>query len=233
MRSRSLLWSFNHAIEGIVYALRTQRNMRVHFLAAAVVLLVALVLDISRLEMVALLFAIGLVLTAELVNTSVEAVVDLVVDRPDPLAKVAKDVAAGGVLVSALIAVAVGYVVFFDRARDIAEEGFALVARSPIHLTVIALGLTGLAVIALKAYTRTGTFLRGGWPSGHVALATAAAAAVGYATQNSAATVLALFIAALVAQSRMENEIHTIPEVLFGALTGLLITTLLFQVFFL
>ncbi len=232
MRSRSLLWSFNYAIQGIVYALRTQRNMRVHFLTAAAVLAGAVVLDISRLEMIALLFAIGLVLTAELVNTAIEAVVDLVVDRPDPLAKVAKDVAAGGVLISALIAVAVGYVVFFDRARDLAESGFGFVQRSPVHLTVIALGLTGLAVIAAKAYTRTGTFLRGGWPSGHVALATAAATAVGYATQNSAAAVLALFIAALVAQSRLENETHTIAEVGVGALSGLLITTLLFQVFF-
>ncbi len=232
MRSRSLLWSFNYAIAGIVYALRTQRNMRVHFIAAAAVLVGAVLLDVSRLEMVALLFAIGLVLTAELVNTAVEAVVDLVVDRPDPLAKVAKDVAAGGVLISALIAVAVGYVVFFDRARDAAEGGFQLVQRAPVHLTVIGLGLTGLAVIALKAVTRSGTFLRGGWPSGHVGLATAAAAAVGFGTRSSSAAVLALFIAALVAQSRLENETHTIAEVAFGALLGLLIATLLFQVFF-
>ncbi len=233
MRSRSLLWSFNYAIAGIIYALRTQRNMRLHAIAAAVVLSAAVLLDVSRLEMVALLFAIGFVLFTELVNTAVESTVDLTVDRFDPRAKVAKDVAAGGVLISSLTAVAVGYVVFFDRARDLAASGFEVVLRSPVHLTVIALSLTALAVLALKAYRREGTFLRGGWPSGHAALATGAATAVGYATRNSSAAVLALFIAALVVQSRVESGTHTISQVLTGALVGFLITTAVFQVFFL
>ncbi|HET6498615.1 MAG TPA: diacylglycerol kinase [Coriobacteriia bacterium] len=231
MRSRSLLWSFNYAIQGIVYSLRTQRNMRLHVGAAGLVLSAAVLLDVSRLEMVALLFAIGFVLFTELVNTAIESTVDLTVERFDPRAKIAKDIAAGGVLISSLTAVAVGYVIFFDRARDIATEGFVLVSRSPVHLTVIALGLTALAVIALKASSREGgTFLRGGWPSGHVALATAAAAAVGYATRNSSAAVLALFIAALVMQSRIESGAHTIPQAVSGALVGFLITTLVFQV---
>jgi len=233
VRSRSLLWSFNYAIAGIVYALRTQRNMRLHALAAATVLSAAVLLDVSRLEMVALLFAIGFVLFTELVNTAIESTVDLTVDRFDPRAKVAKDVAAGGVLISSLTAVAVGYVVFFDRARDIAASGFDVVLRSPVHLTVVALALTALVVLVLKAYRREGTFLRGGWPSGHAALATGAATAVGYATRNSSAAVLALFIAALVVQSRVESGTHTIPQVLTGAVVGFLITTIVFQVFFL
>ncbi|MBW6467814.1 MAG: diacylglycerol kinase [Coriobacteriia bacterium] len=232
MRSRSLLWSFNYAIEGIVYALRTQRNMRLHIIAAGFVLTAAILLDVTRLEMVALLFAIGFVLFTELINTAIESAVDLSVHGFDPRAKVAKDVAAGGVLISSLIAVAVGYVIFFDRARDVVAEGFVFVLRSPVHLTVIALGLTGLTVLVLKAFVREGTFLKGGWPSGHAALATAAATAVGYATRNSSAAVLALFIAALVAQSRVESGTHTIPQVLSGALVGLLITTVVFQVFF-
>jgi len=102
-----------------------------------------------------------------------------------------------------------------------------------LWLGVVLLALISLAVIALKAVKREGTFLRGGWPSGHAALATGAATAVGYATRNSAAAVLALFIAALVIQSRVESGTHTIPQVLSGALVGFLITTVVFQVFFL
>ena len=232
MKSRSLLWSFDYAIQGIVWALRTQRNMRLHVLAAAVVLIAALVLGVDRFEMVALLFAIGLVLVAELANTAVEATVDLAIDGPDPLAKVAKDVAAGAVLVSSIIAVAVGYIVFFERLTRLAERGLLYVRHSPVHLTVIALGLTALAVLAAKAFTRAESFMRGGWPSGHTALATSAATTIGYVTQSASAAVLALFIAALVAQSRVESDTHTIPEVLFGAVFGILITTLVFQVFF-
>ncbi len=232
MKSRSLLWSFDYAIQGIVYALRTQRNMRLHMLAAAAVLVAALVLGVDRFEMVALLFVIGLVLVAELANTAVEATVDLAIDGPDPLAKVAKDVAAGAVLVSSIIAVAVGYIVFFDRLVRVAERGLLAVRHSPVHLTVIALGLTALAVLVVKAFTHAESFMRGGWPSGHTALATSAATTIAHVTQSASAAVLALFIAALVAQSRVESETHTIPEVLFGAVFGILITTFVFQVFF-
>jgi len=232
VRSRSLLWSFNYAIEGIAYALRTQRNMRIHVFFAAVVLVAAVVLDVSRLEMVALLFAIGFVLMAELANTAIETTVDLVVDRFDPKAKTAKDVAAGGVLVSSVIALSVGYVVFFDRMRVLVTEGLEIVRQSSVHLTVIALALTALAAVVVKAFTHEGTFLRGGWPSGHTALAAAAAAAIGHGTREPSASVLALFITALVAQSRVESEAHTIPQVLFGAMIGFFITTVVFQVFF-
>ena len=233
MRSRSLFWSFNYAIEGIVYALRTQRNMRLHMLAATVVLVAAVVFRVTRFELIALLLAICLVLIAELVNTALEAAVDITVERYDPMAKIAKDVAAGAVLIAALNALAIGYLVFFSHLRAVAESGLLLVRASSANLTVLALALTGVGVLVLKALTKGGTYLRGGWPSGHVALSTAAAAAVGYATSSAAAFVLALFIAALVAQSRVESNVHTIPQVILGGLLGFLIATAVFQLFFL
>lgn len=230
MRSGSLLWSFNYAIAGIVYALRTQRNMRLHALAAAVVLAVALLLGIARWEMVALLFAITLVFIAELVNTAIESAVDVSTERYDPMARIAKDVAAGAVLVASLNAVAVGYLIFFNRVTVVVESGLRIVRQSPVHLTVVTLALTALAVLAVKAFNKEGTFLRGGWPSGHTALAVAAATSIAYVTASARAGVLALFIAALVAQSRVESEVHTIPQVILGAGLGFLITTLVFQV---
>lgn len=232
MRSRSLLWSFNYAIEGIVYALRTQRNMRLHALAASVVLFGALWFRIGRLELVALLFAISLVFVAELANTALEAAVDVGIHGFDPMAKIAKDVAAGAVLIASLNAVAVGYVVFFNRLADVADLLIVRVARAPAYITVIALGLTGLAVVVAKSFSGEGTYLRGGWPSGHTALAVAAASAIGYVTRSAWALVLGLFVAALVAQSRVESETHTIPQVVLGAFLGFLISTAVFQLFF-
>lgn len=230
MRSHSLLWSFNYAIQGIVYALKTQRNMRLHAIAAAVVLVGALVLDVEPLGFVALIFAIGLVVVAELANTALEAVVDLAVETYDPMAKTAKDVAAGAVLVASIVAVAIGYVVLYAPLVRLATQGLDTVQRAPATLTLAALGLVSLAVLALKASTHAENFMRGGWPSGHTALATAAATAIGYATSSAQALVLGLFIAALVAQSRVESETHTIPQVIAGAAIGFLITTLVFQV---
>jgi diacylglycerol kinase (ATP) len=231
VRSRSLLWSFDYAIQGIVYALRTQRNMRLHALAAIVVLVAALFFRIGGLELVALLFAISLVFIAELANTSLEAVVDLAIETYEPMAKIAKDVAAGGVLIASLNAVAVGYVVFFARLTPVAETLMMRIGSSSPALTLIALALTALIVLVLKAATHEGTFVRGGWPSGHTALAVAMATAIGYATQSAKAMLLAMFIAALVGQSRVETEAHTIPQTVLGALLGFLLTTAVFQVF--
>lgn len=231
MRSRSLLWSFDYAVQGIVHALRTQRNMRLHALAATVVLIAALVLNVSGLELVALLFAISLVIVAELANTAIEATVDLAVETFDPMAKTAKDLAAGAVLIASVNAVAVGYVVFFARLTPITQAFIERTRASSATLTLIALTLTGLAVLALKAVTREKTFVRGGWPSGHTAIAVAVATAIGYATQSAKAMILAMFIAALVGQSRVESEVHTIGQAVLGALLGFLLTTAVFQVF--
>ncbi|MCS7007472.1 MAG: diacylglycerol kinase, partial [Thermoleophilia bacterium] len=111
-RSGSLLESFDHAAEGVVHALRTQRNLWVHFAIAAAVLVAAVGFGASKLELAVLLLAITFVLVAELVNTAVEAAVDVASTAFDPMAKLAKDIAAGAVLVAALNAVAVGYLVF-------------------------------------------------------------------------------------------------------------------------
>lgn len=230
MRSGSLLWSFNYAITGIVYALRTQRNMRLHALAAAVVLTGALLLGVARWEMVALLFAITIVFVAELANTAIESAIDVATEHYDPTAKIAKDVAAGAVLIASINAVAIGYLVFFARITVVVESGLRIVRQSPVHLTVIALALTGLVVLVVKGFSKEGTFMRGGWPSGHTALAVAAATSIAYITANARAGVLALFIAMLVAQSRVESEAHSIPQVILGAGLGFLITTLVFQV---
>ena len=233
MRSRSLLWSFDYAIRGIVHALRTQRNMRLHMIAAVVVFVAALAFRISGLELIALMFAVGLVIVCELVNTAIESTVDLSTDGFDPLAAVAKDVAAGAVLISAVTAVSVGYVVFFGRVTPIAQRLMQDARSSSSTIALIVLALTSIAVFAIKAATHEkGTsFLRGGWPSGHTALAFVVASAIGYSTGSAKAMVLALFVAALVAQSRVETGAHTIPQIVSGALLGFLLATAAYQIF--
>lgn len=231
MHRRSLLWSFNYAIEGIAYALRTQRNMRLHVSAAVIVLVASLFFRVSRLEFIAVCMAITFVLVTELANTALEAAVDVSTQGWDPVAKVAKDVAAGAVFVAAINALIVGYVVFFARLTSMSELLLVRVRQTPTHITVVALVLTALVVLVTKAFLRGGTFMRGGWPSGHTALAAAAASAIAYVTLSAGAAVLGAFITALVAQSRVESEAHSIPQVIAGALLGFLITTVVFQVF--
>lgn len=110
-----LIASFGYALAGIWHMLRTQRNAQIHCLAAACAIGLGAALRIARWEWLALVLTIALVLAAEGVNTAVEAAVDLVTTAHHPLAKVAKDVAAGTVLICALAAVAVGCIVFLPH----------------------------------------------------------------------------------------------------------------------
>jgi diacylglycerol kinase len=113
---KSNFWrSFLFAGQGVWHAVRHQRNMRVHLAAAVAAVVAGLVLKISSMGWACVLLAIGLVLTAEMLNTVVESLVDLYTDEYHPLAKIAKDTAAGAVLVSSLAALAVGLAVFLPR----------------------------------------------------------------------------------------------------------------------
>ena len=107
-----LIRSFGHAFAGFGYGLRTQANMRIHILAAAGVIVAGLLLQISPIEWAILVVTIMIVMSAELFNSAIEAVVDRVGCEPHPLSKIAKDMAAGAVLVGALGAVLVGLLIF-------------------------------------------------------------------------------------------------------------------------
>ena len=112
--------SFVFAFQGILYVLRTQRNMRVHFAAGILVIIAGLVLGVSAPEWAALLAIMALVYALEMLNTVVEAIVDLVTQEYHPLAKVAKDVAAGAVLVAAIFAVVIALIVLLPRFLHLA-----------------------------------------------------------------------------------------------------------------
>ncbi|MGL6277992.1 MAG: diacylglycerol kinase [Gaiella sp.] len=234
-RTPSLLDSFNYAFEGIVHVLRTQRNMRIHFAAAVVVLVAALAFDVSRLELIALLLAIAFVLFAEMVNTAIEAAIDVASTSFDPMAKLAKDVGAGAVLIAAITALAVGYLVFAEVVAEESSNLFDRQSEAPAELTVVALVITVALVIALKALSGRGTPLRGGWPSGHAAVAFAGWMAVTLVLEDSSqrflVSSLALVMALLVAQTRVEAGVHSTLEVAAGGLLGALVTLGVFQVF--
>jgi len=213
--------------------LRTQRNMRIHFAVAVGVLVAAVITGVSRLELIVLLLAIAFVLIAEMINTAIEGAIDVATTSFDPMAKLAKDIAAGAVLIAAMNAVAVGYLVFSGQIADRSSRLLDRLSSAPAELTLAALILTILIVIATKALTGRGTPLRGGLPSGHAALAFAGWMAATLILDDSRhqflISSLTFIMGLLVAQTRIESGVHSALEVAYGGTLGALVTLVVFQ----
>lgn len=111
--------SVRHALAGIVHGFLTERHVQIHFIVASLVILSALLLPVSKLEWLALILAIGTTIALELVNTAIERIVDLVSERYHPLAKAAKDCAAGAVLISAIASVIIGCIIFIPHIIEL------------------------------------------------------------------------------------------------------------------
>ena len=222
----NIIEAFNAAIQGILYTFKYERNMKIHYFIAALVLLVSLFFDLDRIEMMILILSISLVIVSEMFNTAIENTVDLVTDKYHNLAK---DVAAGGVLISALNAVAVGYLIFYDKFNDLSKSLIFTIRKSDPHVTLICIVLVLISVVVVKALTSTGTPLRGGMPSGHAALAFAIATSISMMIERPIVCALAYIMAILVAQSRIEGKIHTFWETVAGSLLGILVAMLVFQ----
>ena len=105
--------SFACALTGVQYAIRSQRNMRIHTVAALLAMMTGWLTAITRMEWLILILTIAAVLVAELFNTALEALVDIVSPTYHPLAKAAKDAAAGAVLVAAAASLIVGGIIFY------------------------------------------------------------------------------------------------------------------------
>ena len=222
--------SFNYAIEGLIYVLRSQRNMRLHFLFAVLVLLLGIYLNLSGNELLLLLIAITFVLSAEMFNTAIEFTIDLISDTVNPLARIIKDIGAGAVLLSALNAIIAGYIIFSRRLNIPLDSAVMKIKQSPWHMTFIALIVVLSMVIAGKALLHSGTPFRGGMPSGHAAIAFSIWTVILFCTTNNFVIILTFILAFLVARSRLISAVHNVWEVLSGAVIGMLVTTLVFQI---
>ncbi|WP_304543971.1 diacylglycerol kinase family protein [Desulforamulus aquiferis] len=119
MNSKGILSSFGYALRGIIYVIGTQRNMKVHLTAALLVVTVGLFLHLTSIEWLSICSAIFLVLIAESLNTAIEAAVDLATSERHPLAGIAKDCAAGAVLLAAIYSLVVAYLVFWPKISSI------------------------------------------------------------------------------------------------------------------
>jgi len=225
-----LVDSVNNAIEGLIYVLKTQRNMRLHFLFSVLILLAAIYLNIGHTDLLIIIFTIAFVLVAEIINTAIEFTVDLAASTVNPVARIIKDISAGAVLLSACAALVIFYIVFSRYLNIPFESAVFKIKQSPWHVTFIAFIVVLSLVIVGKVFLHKGTPLRGGMPSGHAAAAFSMWTAIFFSTTNSLVIILTFILAFFVTRSRVIESIHNVREVIAGALLGVLATTLIFQI---
>lgn len=203
--------------------------MRNHFISAAAVLLAALFMRVTVVEFALLALSILFVLFAELINTAIEAVVDLITPEYHPLAKIAKDTAAGAVLVAAIGAAIMGYMILSKYVFPVYGRALAMLGTPAEMGIIVSVLVVIILVIMIKSFTGRGTPLEGGIPSGHAAVAFSIATAVSFNTRDPLTSLLSIGLAIMVSHSRLLMRIHTLREVIFGSLIGAFVTiTVLF-----
>ena len=231
---QKFLKGFDYAYEGLVWAINHEKNMKFHLLALAILLIASLFFNLSRVEMITLVFAVCFVLGFELLNTALEQAVNLASGgKYSPFAKASKDLAAAAVFIAALNALFVAYLIFFDKFIDFYNSVFVRITRQPSHLAVITLSLVIVVTIFLKGvfYEGHGSAFKGGFVSGHTSLAFCLATIGIMQSQEVLVKLLFLLLALVIAESRYEANIHSIPEIIRGAILGTSMAMAIFGIF--
>lgn len=231
IKNEGFLDAWKNAINGIIYATTTQGNIKRQLIIAVLVVIISLFFDLSKAEFLIFMFTIVLIIFAEMVNTAIETVVDLYTDLYHPKAKIAKDVAAGGVVITAINAVIVAYFLFFDKISNIGLEFIRNIASSPVHLAFASVIITIIGILALIAIATTNKhkilnkrFI----PSGHAALGFAANTIIWLTTDNVVIITLSLVLSILLAESRIESNKHKLSEVVFSSCVGIMLVLIIY-----
>ncbi len=223
------LKNFKHAYEGLKYAVIHEHNMKIHLLATFVVLLLAIVSDVSKLEFLFLLLAIFFVFATELINTAIEKLVDLVSPEYHELAKVVKDTASGAVLLASAFAVLAGALVFFDPLDRLLKS--VRMANELYSIQSIWMFICMLILLYVVLRIRMVLDNQRYRPNFIVMLAFAISAYTSLMTAETSVFLLSFLLAGLFAFVLYYKLEKSLPSVVLGAILGILLATVVALLF--
>jgi len=205
--------------------------MRYHFYTAILILIVSFSIGISWAEVVILITLSIIVLSVEMLNSALETITDILFREYDEKAKRIKDMAAGAVLITAIGAAVIGFVILFEPVKNFFYNGLNIAKHAKSDVAVVSLIVVLIMVVLTKSFFGKGQPLRGGMPSGHAAISFSMWVAVTMISESFVPSLLVFIMAVVIAQSRVSTGAHKPLEVVVGALLGITVTFLLFKIF--
>lgn len=230
-KNSTLLESFNSAFNGLLFVIKNERNFKIHTIFGISVIIGALFFHIPFTECLIILILISFVMVCEVINTGIEILAEDL--EKSEKVKIIKDIGAASVLISSICAFICGYLIFIKYFPSGFRNIFENIKRSHWYFTFIALAVVTFLSILLKIITEEKFSLSGGMPSIHSGIAFSIWTAISFLTFKDYPVIspLVFLLSFWVAQSRVVKKIHKLEEVIIGGIMGIIITTLLFQIF--
>ncbi|MCX7870735.1 MAG: diacylglycerol kinase [bacterium] len=233
-RSKSIVESFSNAVNGLMEIFYQERNMRIHLIIAVAILVLVFFVNLSHLELIVILFCIGLVFALEAVNTAIELISDKISKEYDEQIKVIKDVSAASVLIASILSVIIAYIIITKKFKDSTPILIEKLSNVPeymfIFVFVLVLLLSMLIKVWYMRFVGRKVNVQGGLISVHAALAASTATfIIIHSWKQPYIILMAIVLALLVIQSRYEAKIHTLSELINGSLFGVIITLIILQ----
>lgn len=229
-KNKTFVTAAKHALDGVIRAFKTERNLRIDYVIGLFVLIGSLFFDFTKTEFACLCLTIGFVIFAEMINSTVEYIVDLITDKYDDRAKAAKDIAAGGVLIASIVAVIVAYFLFADKLYAATTAVLNSILSSRLYILLVIVFGTVLLAVILKGMFGKGSNFSQSYPSVRVALAFALTAFVYIVTKDIFVGAIAFILSVMIAQIRIENTKIRPIYIVISALLGILVVLIIYQI---
>ncbi|MBR5227809.1 MAG: diacylglycerol kinase [Clostridia bacterium] len=230
-KNKTLFSAMKNALNGIIHVFKTERNLRIDYFIGAAVLICSLFFDFTKTEMICLILTIGFVIFAEMINSTVEYVVDLITEEYNEKARAAKDIAAGGVLIAGGISVIVAYFLFVDKITSASTALIQSILSSRAHLLVTILFVVLLFTVVLKAIlTKKGDNYVATFPSSRVTISFGLATYLYIVTRSLLVGGVTLALAFMISSLKKENDKVSNWHIVFSALLGILLVLAIYQI---
>lgn len=229
-KNKSFATALGHAMDGVIRAFKTERNLRIDYIIGLIVLVTSLFFDFTKTEFACICLTVGFVIFAEMINSTVEYIVDLITDKYDDRAKAAKDIAAGGVLIASCVSVVVAYFLFVDKISNASVAIISSILNSKLHiLFTIIFAVVILTVILKGIFGKDDDYAHSG-PSIRIALAFALTTYSYIITKSLLVCGIAFVLSILITGSRIKGKKNKIIYTILSASIGILLVLIIYQI---